>query len=352
MRKTLLALVLLAAGGIAQANVELNSNHPDQYTVVKGDTLWDISGKFLRQPWKWPEIWHANPQVKNPHLIYPGDVLSLVYIDGKPRLVLSRGDSHGTIRLSPGVRRTPMAEIIPTIPLEAINSFLLRNRIVDSEKELKAAPYVLAGEDGQILGRTPDQIYVRGDIEEEESYDIFRQGKAYIDPTTGKFIGINADFIATGKVVQRTEAEQDDDRRGSTGVGTVDLVRTTQEVHGGDRLFATEERQIRPFFMLSAPGEDVSRVILDVPRGVTQIGKYDVVTINLGCEDGIKEGHTLSIYKTGETVKDRETNQLLKLPDELAGKLVVFRPYERLSYALVMEANRPMRVMDKVKSPD
>lgn len=352
MRKTLLALVLLAAGGIAQANVELNSNHPDQYTVVKGDTLWDISGKFLRQPWKWPEIWHANPQVKNPHLIYPGDVLSLVYIDGKPRLVLSRGDSHGTIRLSPGVRRTPMAEIIPTIPLEAINSFLLRNRIIDSERELKAAPYVLAGEDGRVLGGTPDRIYVRGDIEEEESYDIFRQGKAYIDPATGKFIGINADFIATGKVVQRTEAEQDDDRRGSTGVGTVDLVRTTQEVRGGDRLFATEERQIRPFFMLSAPGEDVSGVILDVPRGVTQIGKYDVVTINLGYADGIKEGHTLSIYKTGETVKDRETNQLLKLPDELAGRLVVFRPYERLSYALVMEANRPMRVMDKVKSPD
>lgn len=352
MRKTLLALVLLAAGGIAQANVELNSNHPDQYTVVKGDTLWDISGKFLRQPWKWPEIWHANPQVKNPHLIYPGDVLSLVYIDGKPRLVLSRGDSHGTIRLSPGVRRTPMAEIIPTIPPKAINSFLLRNRIIDSERELKAAPYVLAGEDGRVLGGTPDRIYVRGDIEEEESYDIFRQGKAYIDPATGKFIGINADFIATGKVVQRTEAEQDDDRRGSTGVGTVDLVRTTQEVRGGDRLFATEERQIHPSFMLSAPDEDVSGVILDVPRGVTQIGKYDVVTINLGYADGIKEGHTLSIYKTGETVKDRETNQLLKLPDELAGRLVVFRPYERLSYALVMEANRPMRVMDKVKSPD
>ena len=172
---------------------------------------------------KWPEIWHANPQVKNPHLIYPGDVLSLVYIDGKPRLVLNRG-AGGTIKLSPGIRKTPMAEAIPSIPLEAINSFLLSNRIIDSERELKAAPYVLAGEDGRVLGGTPDRIYVRGDIEEEESYDIFRQGKAYIDPATGKFIGINADFIATGKVVQRTEAEQDDDRRGSTGVGTVDLV--------------------------------------------------------------------------------------------------------------------------------
>src|SRR5690554_4306731 len=150
MRKTLLALVLLAAGGIAQANVELNSNHPDQYTVVKGDTLWDISGKFLRQPWKWPEIWHANPQVKNPHLIYPGDVLSLVYIDGKPRLVLNRG-TGGTIKLSPGIRKTPMAEAIPSIPLEAINSFLLSNRIIDSKEKFEDAPYVVAGSAERVL---------------------------------------------------------------------------------------------------------------------------------------------------------------------------------------------------------
>jgi nucleoid-associated protein YgaU len=132
MRKSLLALLLLAAGGLAQADVQLKDGHPDRYTVVKGDTLWDISGRFLRQPWKWPEIWHANPQVENPHLIYPGDQLSLVYIDGQPRLMLNRGESRGTIKLSPQVRSTPMAEAIPTIPLEAINSFLLSTRIIDT----------------------------------------------------------------------------------------------------------------------------------------------------------------------------------------------------------------------------
>ena len=122
MRKSLLALLLLAASGLtqtgmAQAEVQLKDGHPDRYTVVKGDTLWDISGRFLSQPWKWPEIWHANPQVENPHLIYPGDELSLVYIDGQPRLMLNRGASRGTIKLSPQVRSTPMAEAIPAIPL-------------------------------------------------------------------------------------------------------------------------------------------------------------------------------------------------------------------------------------------
>lgn len=139
MRKSLLALLLVAVGGLAQAAVQLKDNHPERYTVVKGDTLWDISGRFLREPWKWPELWHANPQIANPHLIYPGDTLSLVYVDGQPRLVLDRGTSRGTIKLSPTVRTTPMAEAIPTIPLEAINSFLLSNRIIDTAEQFQGA---------------------------------------------------------------------------------------------------------------------------------------------------------------------------------------------------------------------
>lgn len=351
MRKTLLALVLLAAGGLAQADVELKANHPDSYTVVKGDTLWDISGKFLRQPWKWPEIWHANPQVANPHLIYPGDRLSLVYVDGKPRIMVNRGETRGTVKLSPGIRRTPMTEAIPSIPLEAINSVLLSNRIIDSDVELRTAPYVIAGEDGRVIGGQPDRVYVRGDIEELENYDIFRKGKEYRDPVTGSFLGINADYIATGKVIHRADAELDDDRSGSVGVGTVDLLRTTQEVRNGDRLFATEERTIRSSFQLGSPKDEVSGVILDVPKGVNLVGKLDVVVVNLGLDDGVEEGHTLDIYKTGETVRDQETGQSIKVPDERSGTLVVYRAYDKLSYALVVEAGRQMRVMDKVKNP-
>ncbi|RJG12703.1 LysM peptidoglycan-binding domain-containing protein [Pseudomonas cavernicola] len=341
MRKSLLALLLLAASGLAQAEVQLKDGHPDRYTVVKGDTLWDISGKFLREPWKWPEIWHANPQVENPHLIYPGDQLSLVYIDGQPRLMLNRGASRGTIKLSPQVRSTPMAQAIPTIPLEAINSFLISNRIIDTPEQFQGAPYIVAGTAERVVSGTGDRVYARGSFDETRPvYGIFRQGKTYTDPDTEEFLGINADDIGGGEVV----AEEGD-------VATMNLTRTTQEVRNGDRLFPTEERAVNSTFMPSAPAKEVKGLILDVPRGVTQIGQFDVVTLNKGRRDGLTEGNVLAVYKTGETVRDRITGELVKIPDERAGLLMVFRTYDKLSYGLVLGATRQLAVMDKVQNP-
>ncbi|MFZ3203030.1 MAG: LysM peptidoglycan-binding domain-containing protein [Pseudomonas sp.] len=341
MRKSLLALLLLAASGLAQAEVQLKDGHPDRYTVVKGDTLWDISGRFLSQPWKWPEIWHANPQVANPHLIYPGDQLSLVYVDGQPRLMLSRGESRGTIKLSPQVRSTPMAEAIPTIPLEAINSFLLSNRIVDTPEAFESAPYIVAGEAERVVSGAGDRVYARGVFDESAPvYGIFRQGKTYVDPDTQEFLGINADDIGGGEII----AEEGD-------IGTMNLARSTQEVRLGDRLFATEERAINSTFMPSEPSSEINGLILDVPRGVTQIGQFDVVTLNKGARDGLIEGNVLAVYKTGETVRDRVTGDAVKIPDERAGLLMVFRTYDKLSYGLILGANRQLAVMDKVRNP-
>jgi nucleoid-associated protein YgaU len=346
MRKSLLALLLVAAGSLAQADlalaeVQLKEGHPDRYTVVKGDTLWDISGKFLSQPWKWPELWHANPQIENPHLIYPGDTLSLVYIDGQPRLMLNRGESRGTIKLSPKVRSTPMAEAIPTIPLEAINSFLLTNRIVDSAEEFEGKPYIVAGQAERVVSGAGDRIYARGSFEDDQPiYGIFRQGKVYTDPETKEFLGINADDIGSGEVV----AEEGD-------IATLSLTRSTQEVRLGDRLFPTEERAINSIFMPSEPATEVEGVILDVPRGVARIGQFDVVTLNRGKIDGVNEGNVLAVYKTGETVRDRITGESVKIPDERSGLLMVFRSYEKLSYGLVLYATRDLAIMDKVKNP-
>lgn len=346
MRKSLLALLLLAASGLtqtgmAQAEVQLKDGHPDRYTVVKGDTLWDISGRFLSQPWKWPEIWHANPQVENPHLIYPGDELSLVYIDGQPRLMLNRGASRGTIKLSPQVRSTPMAEAIPAIPLEAINSFLLSNRIVDTPEQFEGAPYIVAGNAERVVSGSGDRVYARGAFDEAAPvYGIFRQGKTYIDPDTQEFLGINADDIGGGEIV----AEEGD-------IGTMMLTRTTQEVRLGDRLFPTEERAINSTFMPSEPASEIRGLIIDVPRGVTQIGQFDVVTLNKGARDGLVEGNVLAIYKTSETVRDRVTGESVKIPDERAGLLMVFRAYDKLSYALVLNATRQLAIMDKVRNP-
>ncbi|MVW74044.1 LysM peptidoglycan-binding domain-containing protein [Pseudomonas xionganensis] len=341
MRKSLLALLLLAASGLAQAEVQLKDGHPDRYTVVKGDTLWDISGRFLTQPWKWPEIWHANPQVENPHLIYPGDQLSLVYVDGQPRLMLNRGESRGTIKLSPQVRSTPMAEAIPAIPLEAINSFLLSNRIVDTPEQFDAAPYIVAGNAERVVSGAGDRVYARGQFDERAPvYGIFRQGKTYLDPDTQEFLGINADDIGSGQIV----AEEGD-------IGTMLLTRSTQEVRLADRLFPTEERSINSSFMPSEPANEINGVILDVPRGVTQIGQFDVVTLNKGARDGLVEGNVLAIYKTGETVRDRVTGEAVKIPDERSGLLMVFRTYDKLSYALVLNASRQLAILDKVRNP-
>lgn len=341
MRKTFVALLLLAAGGLAQADVQLRDGHPQSYTVARGDTLWDISGKFLKQPWKWPQIWRANPQVHDPDLIYPGDVLTLTYVDGQPRLVLNRGESRGTVKLSPGIRRTPIAEAIPTIPLEKVNAFLLSNRILDSAAELERAPYIVAGNAERVVSGAGDRIYARGKFRDEQpAYGLFRQGKSYSDPQTKQLLGVNADYIGNGEVV----AEEGD-------IATLNLTRTTQEVRIGDRLLPTEERPISSTFQPSEPRERIDGLIIDVPRGVTQIGQLDVVTLNKGRRDGLVEGNVLAVYKTGETVRDRISGESVKVPDERAGLLMVFRTYERLSYGLVLNATRSLAVLDKIRNP-
>jgi nucleoid-associated protein YgaU len=239
------------------------------------------------------------------------------------------------------VRSTPVAEAIPSIPLESINSFLLSNRILDTPEEFQQAPYIVAGQGERVVSGMGDRIYVRGKLDpSQSSYGVFRQGKVYTDPKTQEFLGVNADSIGGGEIVA-TEGD----------VATFNLRRSNEEVRLGDRLFSTEERPVNSTFLPSAPDTTIDGVILDVPRGVTQIGKYDVVTLNRGKRDGLNEGNVLAVYKTGETVRDRVTGERVKIPDERAGLLMVFRAYEKLSYGLVLNANRSLAVMDKVKNP-
>ncbi|AQZ94077.1 LysM peptidoglycan-binding domain-containing protein [Halopseudomonas phragmitis] len=341
MRKTLLGLLLLGMSLWVQAQESVfREGHPERYTVVRGDTLWDIAGRFLSLPWKWPEIWHANPQIDNPHLIYPGDIISLVYIDGQPRLMVSRGDG-GTIKLSPTIRAKPIAEAIPTIPLEAINAFLNAGRILDDLDAIEQAPYVIGGEAESVVAGAGSKVYARGDVDQSvPAFGIYRRGKSFSDPETGEFLGLHAQDIGTGEVVAN---ERD--------IVTLNISRSRQEVRVGDRLMETEERPVASTFFPSDPDQQVEGLILDVPHGVTQIGLYDVVILNKGIRDGLKEGSVLAIYKTGEVVRDRVRNEQVRLPDERAGLLMVFRPYEKLSYGIVLNANRQLAIMDKVRNP-
>ncbi|WP_339843262.1 LysM peptidoglycan-binding domain-containing protein [uncultured Halopseudomonas sp.] len=341
MRKTLVGLLLLSMSFWVQAQEPVfRDGHPQTYEVVKGDTLWDIAGRFLNLPWKWPEVWHANPQISNPHLIYPGDLISLVYIDGQPRLTVGRGQG-GTIKLSPTVRFQPIAEAIPTIPLEAIDAFLKAGRIIDDPSVLEQAPYILGGEAQSVVVGAGSRVYARGQVDPAiGAMGIFRRGETYIDPITGEFLGIHAQEIGNGDVVG---IEND--------IVSLDVTRSNQEVRVNDRLLQTEQRPITSTFFPTEPDSEINGLIIGVPNGVTQIGQYDVVVINKGLRDGLEQGSVLTIYKTGELVRDRIQNERVQLPDERAGMLMVFRPYEKTSYGIVLESTRQMEMMDKVRNP-
>lgn len=339
MRKLLYALaatMLLLTSWAQAAGPELRSGHPERYTVVKGDTLWDISSRFLDNPWYWPEIWHVNPQVSNPHLIYPGDQLALVYIDGKPRITKVGG--NGVIKLSPKVRSEQITTPIPAIPLDAINSFLSDTRIVSAE-ELNGAPYVLEGADGRIISGAGDKVYARGQ-KPADKVGVFRRSKAFIDPETDEFLGLEARSIARGNIA----AENGD-------VLTVMLTNSNEEVRIGDRLLVSEDRKITTSFLPSAPDEEVVGQMISVEGGVNQIGQYNVVAINRGAREGLEPGHVLAVIKSGNLVRDPVTKETIELPDERAGLLMVFQAYEKMSYGLVLKATRPLSIGDKVKNP-
>lgn len=344
--KTLLGLVaasLFSLSALAE-EAQLKEGHPDRYTVKKGDTLWDISDTFLQNPWMWPEIWHVNPQIDNPHLIFPGDIIKLIYLDGRPRLVLERSQtvkmSPGTVKLSPAVHVLPLGEAIPAIPLDVIDNFLSRSRVVGVE-ELENAPYVLAGTDRRLIVGAGDRLYARGDFPDNVPvYGVYRRGDTYVDPVTEEVLGLQALDIGTVKL----RARSDD-------IATMAVTRTTEEIRIEDRLLPHEERAVDSTFYPTAPDVDIEGEIMAVEGGVTQVGKLDVIVLNRGEREGLEVGNVMAIYKQGDQVRDRVTNDIVALPDERAGLLMVFRTFEKLSYGLVLEADRPLAVADKVRRP-
>jgi nucleoid-associated protein YgaU len=349
MKKLFLGIIVFAVFATSTWGQEpiLRDDHPERYTVVRGDTLWDISQKFLQNPWMWPEIWHVNPQIDNPHLIYPGDLISLVYMGGQPRLTVQRGTESrtykvepGTVKLSPSVHVIPLAEAIPSIPLDAVDTFLSGSRIV-SAGQLDEAPYVLAGGRDRLIVGAGDFLYARGDFAESVPvYGVYRRGDVYVDPVTDELLGIQALDIGTVRV---KSIEGD--------IATSEVTRTTEEIRIKDRLLAHEERPIDSSFFPSAPASSVEGLILAVEGGVSQVGKMDVVVLNRGDREGLKPGNVLAVYKKGALTRDPVVNEVVALPEERAGLLMVFRTFEKLSLGLVLEAELPLSTMDIVRNP-
>lgn len=320
---------------------------PERYVVKKGDTLWDISSMFLADPWLWPEIWYVNPQIQNPHLIYPGDVIVLFYYDGKPQLRIERdGEIYQTTleteRLSPKVRTTPLDQAIQTIPLEAIRAFLASPHIV-TEDQYEESPYVLRSQDGRLLAGAGNNVYVRGISKGDATrYNIIRIGDEYMDPETGDRLGWEAMEVSQG-VVRRWGDP-----------ATVYLERSKRETMKGDRLLAVEEDDYDLNFLPHAPDKSVTGYIIDVVDGVSNVGQWQIVTLNKGEADGLERGHVLDIYQAGTEVDDDVEGRIswdVELPDEKAGMVLVFRVFDEVSYGLVMKSTREIHVLDMVKNP-
>jgi nucleoid-associated protein YgaU len=286
----------------------------------------------------WPEIWHVNPQIANPHLIYPGDVVRLIYLDGQPRLNVDR--SNRVVKLSPTARVVEHNEAISAIPLDEINNFLSRSRIVTAEY-LYLAPLVLAVDYKRLVVGKGDRLYARGEFDPSISvYGVYRKGEVYKDPVTNEMLGIQAMDIASGKM-----------RALEGDVATLLMTRTTEEVRVGDRLLVEEGRSIDSSFFPSAPTVDVDATIIAVEGGVSQVGKMDVVVINRGQRESMAVGNVLAVYKRGDKVKDRVKGDMVTLPDERAGLVMIFRTFEKLSLGLVLEAERPLAIKDLVRNP-
>lgn len=337
--KKIMGLVfgLMITANVAATDIELNPTHPDRYVVVKGDTLWDISARFLKTPWRWPDIWQANEQIANPHLIYPGDVIELSFVDGQPRLTLNRGNG----KLSPSIRKSSLADAIPVIPVGAIAPFLTNPRVMTQE-EYDAAPYIVAFSDEHILGSAGIKAYIRSiQSGEAAAYSVVRQGEEYIDAETGESLGFESVFIADSSV----EATGDP--------ATVMLSKSTREATKGDRLLATPEGAIVQNFYPHEPASDLKGHIIGVVDGVNQIGQYNVVVVDRGLKDGVEVGHVFKVLHAGETIRDiiAGGDKEVTLPNEEAGTLMIFRAFDRVSYALVMEAKRVMNRLDIIQAP-
>lgn len=328
-------------------SLELKPSAPDRYVVQKGDTLWALAQKYLHDPWYWPEIWDANPQVQNPHLIYPGDILSLYYIDGRPYLRYDNGTLAGALterRLSPNVRREPLAQEDLSLPVSALQQFIVRPRVV-SEEMLAAAPYILGTSSKRLVYASGDNIYARGISADSQQtrYTVFRPGKQLVDPETNELLGYEAVHVGDAEVVKIGDPT------------AITLLNTEREALQGDRLFPVDDNDKDQAFFPHAPNEDFNGRIISLFDAISQVGQYQVVVLNRGNRDGIEKGHVVGVTQAGVTVQDPnasgELSKTVTIPGERTGIAMVFRIFDKVSYALVMEATSPIHVGDTVVRP-
>jgi len=349
--------------------------YPEIYIVQKGDTLWDISTVFLRDPWHWPEIWFKNPQIENPHLIYPGDQLAIIYVGGKKMIqLLKRGDDNqqqttdtsdtstststtiiGTtpattdttgikiVKLSPKVRSEAIDATLPSIPVEDLRH-LLAKPILISEKELDKAAYIVSSADSHLINSTNDKIYVRqlNTSIGNGRYQIFKPDKPLHDPDTGELLGYQSLHAGEAKLLVAGDP------------ATLRVISSEREILQNDKVIPIDNTNFERDYFPQPPFAYLKGRIVALLDAVYMSGRYQTIAINLGQRDGLQTGNLLRVMQNGKAISDyaeTDPTKKVKLPDERVGLVLVVRTFEKMSYALVMEADRPISLKDYVESP-
>jgi hypothetical protein len=374
IRKSIVLLAgLLVTVAVYAAGAQLRADHPDNYTVRRGDTLWDISARFLVKPWLWPEIWQANPQVRNPHLIYPGDVLNLSFINGP------------SLRLQPSVHRE--GDAVPAIPLSELRTFLKDLRVMNSN-EVSSAPYVVGLEENRLRGAVGQNLYVRGlQATPGQRWAIVRpshvfRGFEQDDPNDAdsRIFAHELDSNAAMVNAPWREDSRHDGRMGRgqdmgvevTVIGTAETLRvgdpstlllldSTREIRTGDRVLPIDDTPYDPYYYPHPPKSIAQDAhVIGFADALDAVGSRQVVALSVGAKDGVDNGQTFSIYHPGENIHDdvassswrRGVGSRVTLPDEFVGHVMVFRTFDRVSYGLVMDSLRPVHKNDKLTMPE
>ncbi len=396
MRQFVISLALLLATPVLADTLKLQDNAPDKYVVVKGDTLWDISGKFLKDPWRWPQIWNMNrEEIKNPHWIYPGDLVVLDRSGKEPRLSLVKGGKGGmrTVKLSPGARMTELgSEAIPAIPSRVIFPFLSQPRVVPLDA-LEGTPFILGTNSERVVLGTGDEAFATGGKPGVTRWNVLRPGKALSDPATGELLGYEVEYLGDALTLVEGAPQK------------IRITQSAQEILPKDKLVKADDGTAFEYIP-HAPETKISGRIISAYGGMSDSGQYQTVVIDRGSRDGLEQGHVLSVYREGAAVKlsSAETSNMtwvkeaggapnggawlysdvrclkengkvtydqvaevnssfrktclssssdgdVKLPDAQSGLVMVYRVYERVSYALIMQSNGPVYLLDRVQTP-
>mgnify|MGYP000861021794 CR=1 FL=1 len=362
------------ANQVAQTGValsELAANAPDSYLIKSGDTLWAISGMFLKSPWRWPELWGMNmSDIRNPHLIYPGQRLVLERKDGRATLRMAGAGGADaipteTIRVSPRTRYESLdSGPLPSLRPSDIEPFLAEPIIVD-EAGLSNAARIVAALEGRVLLSRGDRAYARGQngsplidgAGKQQEFRIFRNATPLKDPVTAEVLGYEAQYVGKALLARGESTASVEGKDGKTTneitPATIDIVSAKEEMRVGDRLLPEPERELVSYAPKAPPSGVNGRIVSVYGSAVVNAAQNQVVAINLGKRDGITSGDVMAILKDGERIVDKtdSTRPMLKLPDERNGLLMVFRTFDRVSYALVLDITSPVRVGDRLVSP-